>query len=174
MFERLSLWLQGTAIGAFLLGTTAGKLLLTMLLAMMPILELRASIPAGVAMGLPVAAALGISIVGNMIPVPFVILFIRKIFRWMRAHSKRLGAMADRMEARAYQKMSSKDLVRWKEWGLLLFVAIPLPGTGAWTGALVAALMNLRLRKAVPVILVGVVIAGLIMTALTYGVTALL
>ena len=70
--------------------------------------------------------------------------------------------------------MNNEKLVRYQAWGLLAFVAIPLPGTGAWTGSLIAALMDLRLKNAVPVIFVGVVIAGLIMTALTYGVTALL
>ena len=80
----------------------------------------------------------------------------------------------DRLEDRAYVKIKSKNLVRYEAWGLLLFVAIPLPGTGAWTGSLIAALMDLRLKNAVPVIFCGVVIAGIIMTALAYGVTALL
>lgn len=165
MFEAISLWLHETA---------AGKVILTMLLSMMPVGELRLSIPAGVALGLPIPAALIASVVGNMIPVPFVILFIRKIFLWMRTHSKKLGALADKLEARAYKKMENKNVMRWEEWGLLVFVAIPLPGTGAWTGSLVAALMDLRLKKAVPVISLGVVCAGLITTAITYGVASIL
>ena len=165
MVQALSLWLHGTA---------AGEFLLTMLISMIPVVELRGGIPAGVAMGLPIPTALLAAVLGNMLPVPFVILFIRQIFKWIRLHIPKLGGVVDRLETRAYQKMSNKRLVRYQAWGLLLFVAIPLPGTGAWTGSLVAALMDLRLRNAVPVIFVGVVIAGLIITALTYGVAAIL
>ena len=165
MVQSLSLWLHNTA---------AGELLLTMLISMVPVVELRGGVPAGVAMGLPIPMALLAGVIGNMLPVPFVILFIRQIFKWVRVHIPKLGGLIDRLEQRAYRKMSSKNLVRWQAWGLLMFVAIPLPGTGAWTGALIAALMDLRLKNAVPVIFVGVLIAGLIMTALTYGVTAIL
>ena len=112
-------------------------------------------------------AALGISIVGNLVPVPFIILFIRKIFQWMRRHMPRLEKLVSRMEEKAEKH---KDLVtKWEFWGLLILVAIPLPGTGAWTGALVAALMDLRLKKSFPAIFTGVVIAGLIVTGITYG-----
>ena len=165
MLEAISLWLHDT---------TEGKILFTMLLSMMPVGELRVGLPAGVAMGLPIPLAMFSSVVGNMIPVPFVIVFIRRIFKWTRVHVPRLNALIDRMEARAYEKMKSKQLVRYEAWGLLVFVAIPLPGTGAWTGALIAALMDLRLKNAMPVIFIGVLIACLIVTALTYGVTALL
>ena len=165
MLQSLSLWLHNTA---------AGEFLLTMLISMVPVVELRGGVPAGVAMGLPIPLALLAGVIGNMLPVPFVILFIRRIFKWIRVHIPKLGGLIDRLEQRAYRKMSSKNLVRWQAWGLLMFVAIPLPGTGAWTGALIAALMDLRLKNAVPVIFVGVLIAGLIMTALTYGATAIL
>ena len=154
--------------------TIGGEFLLTMLISMVPVIELRAGVPAGVAMGLPIPAALAAGVLGNMIPVPLVILFIRRVFRWIRVHIPKLGVVVDRLETRAYAKMSSRHLVRWQAWGLLLFVAIPLPGTGAWTGSLVAALMDLRLKNAVPVIFIGTVIAGLIMTALTYGATVIL
>lgn len=165
MVQSLSLWLHNTA---------AGEFLLTMLISMVPVVELRGGVPAGVAMGLPIPMALLAGVIGNMLPVPFVILFIRQIFKWVRVHIPKLGGLIDRLEQRAYRKMSNQNLVRWQAWGLLMFVAIPLPGTGAWTGALIAALMDLRLKNAVPVIFVGVLIAGLIMTALTYGVTAIL
>ena len=165
MVQSLSLWLHNTA---------AGEFLLTMLISMVPVVELRGGVPAGVAMGLPIPTALLAGVIGNMLPVPFVILFIRRIFKWIRVHIPKLGGMIDRLEQRAYRKMSNQNLVRWQAWGLLMFVAIPLPGTGAWTGALIAALMDLRLKNAVPVIFIGVLIAGLIMTALTYGATAIL
>ena len=165
MLQAVSLWLHETV---------AGEFLLTMFISMIPVVELRGGVPAGIAMGLPLPMALLAGILGNMLPVPFVILFIRRIFKWIRTCIPKLGGMIDRLEARAYRKMNNEKLVRYQAWGLLAFVAIPLPGTGAWTGSLIAALMDLRLKNAVPVIFVGVVIAGLIMTALTYGVTALL
>lgn len=165
MFQAISLWLHVTA---------AGKFLLTMLISMVPVLELRAGVPAGVALGLSPALALLAGVAGNMLPVPFVILFIRKAFRWVRTHIPKLGGFIDRLEERAYRKIENRNLVRYEAWGLLLFVAIPLPGTGAWTGSLIAALMDLRLKNAVPVIFLGVVIAGLIMTAVTYGVSSIL
>ena len=104
--------------------------------------------------------------------MPFVILFIRKIFKWIRIHIPALGRFVTNLERRAFEK--SANVVRYQAWGLLLFVAIPLPGTGAYTGALIAALLDLRLKNAVPVILLGVMIAGLITTLVTYGVTAVL
>jgi len=163
MIEAISLWLHETA---------AGKFFLTMFISMAPVAELRVGVPAGVAMGLPIPLALLAGVMGNMVPVPFVILFIRNIFKWVRRNIPGLGACIDRIEARAYRKIERHRRLRYEAWGLLLLVAIPLPGTGAWTGSLVAALLNMRVKNAVPVILIGVVIAGLIVTALTYGVTA--
>ena len=162
------------SLSTFLHETVAGKLLLTTLISLIPVVELRGGIPAGVAMGLPIPAAAAAAVLGNNLPVPFVILFIRRVFRWIRVHIPRLGGLVDRLEAQAYAKMSKQNMLRRQRLGLLLFVAIPLPGTGAWTGALIAALMDLRLKNAVPVIFLGTVIAGLIMTALTYGATMIL
>lgn len=161
-------------LSVFLQETVGGKLLLTTLISVIPVVELRGGIPAGVAMGLPIPAAVAAAIVGNMLPVPFVILFIRQIFHWIREHLPRLSGVVDRLEARAYARMGKKDLVRHQAWGLLLFVAIPLPGTGAWTGSLIAALMDLRLKNAVPVIFIGTLIAGAIITVLTYGATVII
>ena len=107
-----------------------------------------------------------------MIPVPFVILFVRPLFRWVRIHIPKLGHFVSTLEARAQAK--SVNVVRYQTWGLLLFVAIPLPGTGAWTGALIAAVLNMRLKRAVPVIFLGVAIAGCIITILTHGVSMLI
>lgn len=161
--EAISLWLHQTP---------AGEFLLTMLISMIPIAELRVGIPAGVAMGLPIPTALLAAVIGNLIPVPLIVLFVRKVFKWIRVHIPRLGSFVTRMEQRAYAK--SQNINQYTAWGLLLFVAIPLPGTGAWTGSLIAAVMDLRLKSAVPVITLGVMIAGLIITALTYGVTSIL
>ena len=149
--------------------TISGDLLLTLLVAMVPVLELRGAIPFGVAQGLTIWEAIGAAVVGNLLPVPFIILFIRRIFAWMRRNLPRLDGAVTALEAKAEKK---EDVVRrYAFWGLVVLVAIPLPGTGAWTGALVAALMRLRLKKAFPAIAVGVVIAAVIVSVITYGVT---
>lgn len=160
MLDSLSLWLHETPLG---------ETLLTMLISMLPVVELRGGLPAGVAMGLPIPVAFIASLVGNMIPVPFIILFVRPLFKWVRIHIPKLEGFISHLEARAEAK--SADVLRYQTWGLLIFVAIPLPGTGAWTGALIAAVLNMRLKRAVPVIFLGVVIAGCIITLLTHGVT---
>ncbi len=161
-------------LASYFTQTLGGRLLLTTLFSMLPVVELRGGVPFGVALELPIRAALAAAVVGSMLPVPFVILFIRRIFKWIRIHIPKLGGLVDRVEGRAYARLDDRRLLRWKAWGLLLFVAIPLPGTGTWTGALIAALMDLRIKKAVPVIFIGDVIAGLIMSALTYGATVIL
>ena len=163
MLETLSLWLHSTM---------TGKVLLTALISMLPVVELRGGLPAGVALGLPIPLSFAASLLGNMLPVPFVILFARPVFQWVRAHIPALGSFVTKLETRAYAK--SKNVKKYEAWGLLIFVAIPLPGTGAWTGALIASVLNMRLKRTVPVIFLGVIIAGSIMTVLTYGVSVLL
>ena len=143
------------------------KYLSTFFISMVPVIELRGAIPFGVGMGLDPWAAMVISVIGNMVPIPFIILFIRRIFLWMRKKSPRLEALVERLEARGLAKA---DRIRKYELiGLYLFVAIPLPGTGAWTGALIAALLDIRLKTAIPMIALGVVTAGFIITFLTYA-----
>jgi len=146
-------------------------LLMTFLIAMVPVLELRGSIPVGLAAGEPLWAVLAVSILGNLIPVPFIIICIRKIFLWLRKKSKHLETLVEKLEARGREK--AKVVYKYKVLGLFLLVAIPLPGTGAWTGALVAALLDLRLKTAVPAIFAGVVTAGILMVIISYGVGAL-
>ncbi len=143
------------------------KFLYTLAIAMVPVIELRGAIPIGIATGLPYVPTIIASIIGNLIPVPFIILFIRKIFKWMRGKSQRLNNLVTRFEEKAEAK---KDTVlKYEFWGLVILVAIPLPGTGAWTGALVAAMMDMQLKRAMPSITLGVLIAGLIVTVVTYG-----
>ena len=147
------------------------KILSTLFISMVPVIELRGAIPIAVAQGMNPWEAMVIAIIGNMIPVPFIILFIRKIFKWMRKVSLRLDALVNRLEARADSKA---DRVRkYEKLGLYLFVAIPAPGTGAWTGALIAAMLDIRMRTALPTIFLGVCTAGLIVTLLTIGVISL-
>lgn len=152
--------------------TYAGKLLMTLLISMAPVLELRGAIPVATAHGLEPWVAITVSIVGNLIPVPFIVIFIRKIFTWMQKKSPWLGALVARMEKRA--KAKSATVERCEFWGLLILVAIPLPGTGAWTGSMVAAMMDMRLKRAFPPIALGVTAAGLIVAIVTYGAFGLL
>ena len=119
---------------------------MTFLISMVPVLELRGAIPIGVAHGLDYRIAIAVSILGNLVPVPFIVLFIRKIFAWLRTKSERLNGFVTRMEQRALKK--SDTVRRARFWGLFIFVAIPLPGTGAWTGSLAAALMKMPIKDA--------------------------
>ena len=152
----------------WLTGTDIGKMCATFFISMLPVGELRAGLPYGIAQGLEYSLALMAALLGNMIPVPFIIVYIKRIFEWMRKHMPRMNALVTKIENRAHLK--GETVEKYGHWGLLLFVAIPLPGTGAWTGALIAALLNIRTSKAVPVILIGVCIAAAIMTLITYGV----
>lgn len=144
---------------------------LTFFVAMVPVLELRGAIPVGVAGGLRPLAAMAVAIVGNLVPVPVLILFTRQVLQWLKGRP-RVRRLVERLEGRAAEK--SRLVERYAWWGLCILVAIPLPGTGAWTGALVAAVLNMRLKNAMPAISLGVVIAGLIVTCVTYGVSHLL
>lgn len=152
-------------------GADVGKYLATFIISMIPVIELRGAIPIGVGLGLSHAEAMGISIIGNMLPVPFIILFIRPIFRWMTRKSGKLARLAEKLEAKAEGKWDK--IHRYQFFALTIFVAIPLPGTGAWSGALIAAVMNMRLRNALPSILLGVLIAGILVSGITYGFTSI-
>ena len=155
------------------LTNTLGAHFGVILCSMIPIIELRGGIPLGMALGLPWWQSFLFAVVGNMLPVPFILLFIRKILAWMQVCRVKLfnkvSSWVVDKGARASAKISKCEF-----FGLLLFVAIPLPGTGAWTGALGAALLNMRMRRALPSIFLGVLIAGLIMTLASYGVVGAL
>lgn len=145
--------------------------IITFLMAMVPVVELRGAIPYGVIAGLSVPEAFVLAVLGNLAPIPFLVVFTRKVFEWLRTKSERLDRMVRKLEAKADK---NKEIVeKYEFFGLMLLVAIPLPGTGAWTGALVAAMMNMRLKRAMPAITVGVIVAGIIVTTLTYGAGAL-
>ena len=147
-----------------------GKLpaeLIVFLISLLPFLELRGGIIAARLLSIPLLRAFAICYVGNLLPIPFILLFIRKIFSFLKRFAS-VEKMIDKVEARSLRK--AKRVVKYRLWGLLLLVAIPLPGTGAWTGALVADLLDIRIKHAFPVIALGVLIAGVIMCALSYGV----
>ena len=148
------------------LSTTLGKIIITFLWSMVPVIELRGAIPIGVGSGLPYWVAVTTSIIGNLVPVPFIIIFIRKIFELMRKWSAKLDGIVTRLEKRAESK--SEVVQKYAFWGLFILVAIPLPGTGAWTGALVAAMLDMRLKRAFPAIALGVLGAAVIITLFTF------
>ena len=123
--------------------------LIIFLISLLPILELRGGILAGTLLGVDWPIAYLICVIGNLLPIPFILLFIRKIFDWMR---------------------NTRFVKKYKKFGLFLFVAIPLPGTGGWTGALIASVLKMRLKDSLPPIIAGVLVAGFVMTLLSYGV----
>ena len=158
----LQQWLTETQLGEFCF---------TILVSMLPVVELRGGIPFGVAAGLELPAAFLAAFLGNVLPVPFLILFIRRICAWLREHVPAVRGAVDWLEERTEKK--KEKVLKYQTWGLFIFVAIPLPGTGAWTGALIAAALDMRLKNAIPAIVGGVLAAGCIIAVLTYGVVSL-
>lgn len=141
--------------------------LLVFIVSMLPIVELRGAIPLGVVLGINSWELLGIALLGNMLPIPFIIFCARPIVNYF-LKTKIFRPVGHWLEEKV--RKHSDKVLKYEVWGLFLFVAIPLPGTGAWTGALVAALLNLRIKNALPAITFGVLTAGLIML---FGSTAI-
>lgn len=146
--------------------TDAGRFLFTLLVSMIPVTELRVGVPFGVSLGLPYWKAFAAAVIGNILPAPFIIAYIRRILLWLRRNFPRLDGVVSGLEKKAHLK--GRKVSRYKYLGLILFVGIPLPGTGVWTGSLAAAFLNMPLRQAIPSIIAGVLLAGLIMTGLTH------
>ena len=166
MMESFKNFIKVTLIGAPLLNKMIGIFLISML----PIIELRGAIPIGAAIGLPWYLNIIVSIVGNMLPVPFILMFSVKAFEFMKKHNI-MVKFIEKIENRA--KKRSEGLATGEFIGLMLFVAIPFPGTGAWTGALIAALLQFNRKRSFFYIGLGVVIASVIMTLASYGVISL-
>lgn len=152
--------------------STITSVLYIVLISMVPVIELRGAIPVGLAMDLPFWTTFIAALIGNLIPVPFLILFTRKVFEWLRTKSALLEKFVSKLEAKAAK---NEELIKKYELlGLCILVAIPLPGTGAWTGSLVAAVFDLRLKHSFPAIALGVLIAGIIVSVVSYGVAIFL
>lgn len=147
--------------------TLIGKILVTLGVSMVPVIELRGAIPIGMGLGLDYGTSLVASIIGNMIPIPFILIFLMKIFDWMKRRDNWMGKVVDKMLSIADKKRETVDKYGWI--GLFILVAIPLPGTGAWTGALVASVFRLPFKKAMLAIFLGVITAGLIVFAISAG-----
>lgn len=140
--------------------------LIAFIVSLLPVLELRGGLIAAKLMNIEFWKAFVICYIGNMLPIPFILLFIRKIFNFLKRF-KKFEKLIDKLEARSLRK--ADKVKKYRLWGLFLFVAIPLPGTGAWTGALVADIFDIRIKHSLPVIAVGVFVAGMIISALSYG-----
>lgn len=136
------------------------------IISMIPILELRGGLLAASLLKIPAATAIPICILGNIIPIPFILLFIRKIFKLLKK-TKIFRGLIEKLENRAMGK--SDQIKRYEFWGLLLFVGIPLPGTGAWTGSLIASLLEIDIKKSSLAILGGLIMATVIMYVVSYG-----
>ena len=156
-------------IANFFIELFGGKLsgeIIAFLVSLLPVSELRGGMIVAKILELPFLKAFIICFIANMIPVPFILLFIRKLFSLMKKGPK-IGKIIDKIEKRGFEK--GEKVKKYSLFGLFLLVAIPLPGTGAWTGALVAALLDIRMKHSLPVIALGVLAAGGVMSALTYG-----
>ena len=147
------------------------KYFYTFFISMLPIIELRGAIPVGAASGLPWYVNYLLCCVGNMLPVPVILLFVEYVLNFMK-RIKHLDKIAFRVEEKAEKYKG--QVTKYATWGLLLFVAIPLPGTGAWTGSLVAAFIKMNKKTAFLSVLGGVLIAGVIITLISYGVLGFL
>ena len=143
------------------------KVLTVFFLSMVPLLELRGAIIAGFAAGLPWYVSYVVSVIGNILPVPIILLFVRRVFAFMKMRGGKLEKMALWFESKGANK--SDKVTKYATFGLFLFVAIPLPGTGAWMGSLIAALMNMRLKHSMISVRLGILTAGLIMSLACYG-----
>lgn len=139
------------------------KYLIVFGVSMVPLIELRGAVPIGTGMGLPWLSTLIVSIIGNCIPIPFVLFFIKAILKWMRGCSIELFSKISNWLYNKAEKNRGK-VEKYAVFGLYVFVALPLPGTGAWTGALVASVFDMSKTKSIISITAGVVTAGIIMT----------
>lgn len=150
---------------AVTLGQYISPELSCLLVSMIPLVELRGGLVLASLLGVPMWRGIFFCVVGNVIPIPFILLLIKKVIHWMADHH--MSRIAEWLEEKAEKNKPKID--RYGFWGLMLFVGIPLPGTGAWTGSLVAALFDMDIRKATISILLGVFLAAIIMTVVSYG-----
>jgi uncharacterized membrane protein len=152
------------------LGQYLSAQVVVFIISMVPILELRGGLLAAKLLGVPLLQAIPLCIVGNLIPIPFILLFIKKIFSWMK-NFKIFRGLVERLENRAMKKSDSVSNAEFL--GLTLFVGIPIPGTGAWMGSLIAALLEMDFKKAIKAELIGIAMATIICSILWYGLLGL-
>lgn len=164
MTEAIADWMNQTLSG-FLPAE-----LIVFIVSMIPILELRGGMILASLYGFPLLKAFGICILGNLVPIPFILWFITPVFRWMKRWAL-FRPLVEKLEKKSMGK--SEKIRKYEFWGLLLFVGIPLPGTGGWTGSLIAALLELDKKKAILAVFCGLLLASGIMALVSYGIPAL-
>ena len=157
--DSLAIWFAST------LGRFVSREIVIFIISMIPILELRGGLLVASLLDVSITTAIPICIVGNIIPIPFILLFIKQIFKWLKK-IKLFRGIIEKLEARAMGK--SESIKKYEFWGLVLFVGIPLPGTGAWTGSLIAALLGIKFKKAFPAVVIGICMATIIMWFISY------
>lgn len=158
MTESLAKWFTEA------LGGIPGEWIL-FIISMIPILELRGGLIAAALLHVDIVPAIAICLIGNIVPIPFILWFITPIFNWLK-RTRMFRPLVEKLEQKSLGK--SEKIQKYEFWGLVLFVGIPLPGTGAWTGALAASLLNIPFKKAFPAILLGLLLATTIMCVITY------
>ncbi|WP_281073011.1 small multi-drug export protein [Catenibacterium sp. co_0103] len=158
--ESIALWFAGT------LGKYISSKLAVFIVSLVPILECRGGLIASALLKVDIRYAVPLCILGNILPIPFILLFIKRIFKWLKKFNFS-RPLIEKLENRAMNK--SKNMSNGEFLGLLLFVGIPLPGTGAWTGSLVVALLDMDFKKAITAIFLGILLATLIVSSLSYG-----
>ena len=159
MAEQIAGWFVNNLGGVF------SAEAIVFIVSLLPILELRGGIIAGFLLGLDLMPSFLIAFIGNIIPIPFILLFIKFIFKVLK--KTRMKGIIEKLENKAISK--SDKIQKYAYWGLLLFVGIPLPGTGTWTGSLIAALLNMDIKKSFFIIVLGVIMAGIIISVFSYG-----
>ena len=147
------------------LGGLVSREVLVFIISMTPILELRGGLIAASALGIEMWKGIAICVIGNILPVPFILLLITPVFQWLK-QTRLFRPLVEKLENRALSK--KEQIEKYQFWGLMLFVGIPLPGTGAWTGSLIAAMLDMDFKKAFPAVLLGILLATVIMTVLSY------
>lgn len=157
------------SLATLMQGKISGELI-AFIISLFPVLELRGGLIAATFLGIDWYRAFIFCFLGNMLPIPFILLFIRKILDLLKKW-RPFKKMVDALERKAEKNKEKID--KYRLWGLFILVAIPLPGTGAWTGALVAALMDIRIKHALPVIAAGVAVAGIIVATISYGIAGI-
>lgn len=162
MTEQIAQWFANLSQGSRLF-----DYLITFIVSCLPILECRGGMIVAGLRHVPAWQAFIICYIGNILPIPFILLFIKQIFAFMKKHNI-LKGFIEKLEGKTAK--NQEKVLKYKQWGLLAFVAIPLPGTGGWTGSLFAALLNIDFKKAFPIIALGILIAEIIMFILVYGV----
>ena len=161
--ESLAVWFAEN------LGKYISAKAVVFIVSMMPILECRGGLVVSALLNVDITEAIPICVIGNLLPIPFILLFLDKIFSWLKGFELTRG-LVEKLEKRALNR--SKALENGEFIGLMLFVGIPIPGTGGWTGSLLASLMKVRFRKAITAIFIGVLIATVIMSIVSYGLLA--